>query len=170
MKNVVIISSSMRKGNSDALCNEFEKGAIEANNNVRNLNLNFCLHCRDCYNFGCCTQKDDMNKIYPTLKNADVILFATPIYFGELCGQLKVFLDRCYPLYGNLKQKQIYIVATCATNSKEYLKSSLHGLKRVLKDLGQTDEPTIIYGENTDERNDVTTEQLKQAYLAGLNI
>jgi len=171
MKNIVIISSSMRKGNSDKLCDEFERGANENNNvtriNLRDINLKFCISCCDCYNVGKCTLNDDMNSLYEKIKNADVIVFATPIYFGEISGQLKVFLDRLYPIYQNLKAKEAYIIATCYQNDKNFINDSVYGIKRFLEDVGGIKLKNIIYGENTDEIGDVSAEQCNIAYSIG---
>lgn len=174
MKNVVIISSSMRKGNSDKLCDEFEKGAKENNNvqriNLRDINLKFCISCCDCYNIGKCTLNDDMNLLYGTIKNADILVFATPIYFGEMSGQLKVFLDRLYPIYQNLQAKEAYVIATCYQNNKTFINDSIYGIKRFLEDAGNIKLNKIIYGENTDEIDDVTEEQCNTAYFIGKQI
>lgn len=174
MKNVVIISSSMRKGNSDKLSDELEKGAKENNNviriNLRNINLKFCISCCDCYNIGRCSLNDDMNSLYETIKNADVLVFATPIYFGEMSGQLKVFLDRLYPIYQNLKAKEAYIIASCYKNSKQFINDSIIGIKNFLKDAGDIKLKDVVYGENTDGIDDVTQEQCEYAYNVGKQI
>ncbi len=174
MKNVVIISSSMRKGNSDKLCDEFENGAKENNNviqiNLRDINLKFCVSCCDCYNIGKCRLNDDMNSLYETIKNADVLVFATPIYFGEMSGQLKVFLDRLYPIYQKLQAKEAYIIATCYQNDKSFIDDSILGIKRFLEDAGNIKLQKIIYGENTDEIDDITEEQCNIAYSIGKQV
>ncbi len=165
----------MRNGNSNKLCDEFERGCTERANivkriNIRDIKLNFCIACRDCYNYGDCVQKDDMNSVYPYIKEADVLVFATPIYFGEMSGQLKTFIDRMYPLYTNLDDKDVYIISSCYQDDKKYIDESVKGLTRSLKNLGLTNIKQIVYGENTDESNDITVEQLSQAYLLGLKI
>ncbi|MGM9665282.1 MAG: flavodoxin family protein, partial [Eubacteriales bacterium] len=97
-KKVIIISSSPRKnGNSDTLAAEFEKGAASAGNtvekiNVRELDLKFCIGCQFCQTHGTCVQKDSMNGLYEKIQNADVIVFATPVYYYAVSGQLKTFL------------------------------------------------------------------------------
>lgn len=174
MSKIVIISSSMRKGNSDKLCDQFEMGAKQAGNivtriNIRQIKLNFCLACRDCYNIGDCVQKDSMNGLYRAIKDADILVFASPIYFGEMSGSLKTFFDRMYPLYTSISGKKVYIIASCYTNDKEYVNDSINGIKRCLDDFG-LDLVDVIYGENTDEINDVTAKQLKIAYNIGKNI
>jgi multimeric flavodoxin WrbA len=47
---------------------------------------------------GLCIQNDDMIPFYPPLEEADVLIFASPVYWFNLCGQIKQFIDRCYAL------------------------------------------------------------------------
>lgn len=175
MKKIVVISSSPRKGNSDKLCDAFQKGATEAGNqvkriNVREIKLNFCLACRDCYNYKKCVQNDDMNLLYPDILDADVLVFSTPVYFYEMSGQLKTFLDRMYPLYTSIKGKEVYLIASCYMDDKAVVDTAIIGLKNSLKDFGLTDIKKVIYGENNDEPNDVTEEQLDYAYRIGKGV
>ena len=175
MKKVVIVSSSMRKGNSDKLCDEFQKGATHSGNiitriNIRDIKLNFCLGCRDCYNYGDCVQKDDMNRIYPAILEADVLVFASPIYFGEMSGSLKTFLDRMYPLYTSIKGKEVYIIATCYQDDHTFVDDSIAGLKRSLCDFGLDYVKQVVYGIGTDGPNDVSKEALAEAFEAGKSV
>lgn len=175
MKKVVIISSSMRKGNSDKLCDAFETGVIASGNqvtriNIRDIKLNFCLGCRDCYNYGDCVQSDDMNKLYPKILEADVLVFATPIYFGEMCGSLKTFLDRMYPLYTSIKGKEVYIAVSCYEDNHAFADDSVEGLKRSLSDFGLNNIKKTLYALETDEQNDVSEEALEKAFNVGKNV
>jgi multimeric flavodoxin WrbA len=174
-KKVIIISSSMRKGNSDKLCDKFQEGAIASGNivtriNIRDIRLNFCLGCRDCYNYGDCVQNDDMNNIYPKIKKADVLVFATPIYFGEMSGSLKTFLDRLYPLYTSISGKVAYIIASCYEDDHTFVNDSIVGLKRTLSDFGINNIKQVIYGLGTDGPNDVREETLEECLRAGQKI
>ncbi len=173
--NIVIICSSMRVGNSFKLCDSFEQGAKEAGNtirriNLRDINLKFCVSCCDCYNIGQCTLSDDMNSLYSCIQQADILVFATPIYFGEISGQLKVFLDRLYPIYQNLNAKKAYVIATCYANDKSVIDKSIYAIHRFLEDAGNIPIAGVIYGENTDEANDITQAQLVAAYKVGKEI
>lgn len=174
-KKIVIISSSMRKGNSDALCDEFEKGAKLNGNevqriNLRNIHLQYCKACCDCYNIGQCKLHDDMNSLYPTIQEADILVFATPIYFGSISGQLKTFLDRLYPIYQNLKATSAYVIATCYQDSTTFIEQSIYDIHRFLEDAGDIPLTKIIYGQNTDDVFDTTEDQRRHAYLAGIEI
>ena len=175
MKKVVIISSSMRKGNSDKLCDKFQEGASLSGNivtriNIRDIKLNFCLGCRDCYNYGDCVQNDDMNKIYPKILEANTLVFATPIYFGEMSGSLKTFLDRMYPLYTSIAGKEVYIIASCYEDDYTFVDDSIAGLKRSLSDFGINNIKKVIYGLETDGPNDIREELLEESFNTGKSI
>lgn len=175
MKKVVIVSSSPRQGNSDALADEFLKGAKASGHdvvkiNLREKNIIHCQACCDCYNIGHCVQGDDMNSLYDDIKSADVLVFATPIYFGSISGQLKTFLDRLYPIYQNLKAKQSYIIASCYQDDINFINQSVFDIRRFLEDAGGIPISGIVYGQNTDEPRDITEKQLKNAFNVGKQI
>ena len=163
MKKIMIVSSSPRKGgNSDILANEFAKGAKAAGNEVeivavRDVDLKFCVGCLYCQSHDKCVLKDGMNELYDKFQNADVLVFATPIYYYSVCGQLKTFLDRLNPLYPrDNKFKEVYLLATAA-EEEEYAMdgavSDIQGwidcfdgveLKGVLRGIGVTDKGDIL--------------------------
>ncbi len=62
-----------------------------------------------------CVQKDDAPEIMEKLRRADVLIFATPIYYYEMCGQMKALLDRMNPLYSSdYAFREVYMIATAA--------------------------------------------------------
>ena len=85
-KKVLILSTSPRKNsNSEALAEAFAAGAAESGNQVelitlRGKELRFCLGCFACQKSGKCVIRDDMQEIVPKMEQADVLVFATPIY------------------------------------------------------------------------------------------
>ena len=89
-KNVLILSSSPRKGgNSETLAAAFAKGAQEAGNQVetvylREMQYGFCKGCLACQKLGCCVIKDDAVEIETKMHDADVLVFATPVYENTL--------------------------------------------------------------------------------------
>lgn len=105
MKNILVISASPRKGgNSDVLCDEFIKGAQQAGHKaekifLRKFKVNYCTGCGVCNSTHKCVQKDDMAEIMDKMVNADVIVFATPVYFYTMDAQLKTLIDRTVPRY-----------------------------------------------------------------------
>jgi NAD(P)H-dependent FMN reductase len=104
-KKVIIISSSYRReGNSDLLAREFDKGAEAAGNvvetiNLRDITMNFCQGCLACQQTKECIIHDDVRDLVEKIRWADVLCFATPIYYYAMSGQLKTFLDRMNPIY-----------------------------------------------------------------------
>ena len=100
MANVLVISTSFRKNsNSDILSDEFIKGAAEAGHNVEKINLsdktiNFCKGCLACQKTQKCIINDDAREIAEKVLNADILVFATPIYYYSVSGQLKTLIDR----------------------------------------------------------------------------
>ncbi len=177
MKNVVIISSSPRKdGNSETLAKQFEKGAISSGHNVdficlRDYNLGYCKACYACEQTGKCFQNDGMNQINEKLINADVIVFATPVYFYSMSGQLKVMIDRLVPSYTKIKA-DIYMIATQWDSDKAIMENTINAIRGCTKDCFENcTEKGIIYGVSLTEKGEAQNnlEYMNQAYEMGKN-
>lgn len=135
MKNVLIISSSLRKGsNSEALAEEFARGAGDAGNNVelislRDKEIRFCRGCLACQKTQKCVIADDAPAIVAKMHDADVIVFATPIYYYEMSGQLKTLLDRANPLYpSDYHFRDIYMLTSAAEDEESTPERAVMGL------------------------------------------
>lgn len=135
MKNILIISSSPRKkGNSQILCEQFQKGAETKGHNVNlvrlmDLNIGFCRACDACMkNDGNCILKDDMTDVLKLFQKSDVLVLATPVYFYGISAQMKTFIDRTYPIWQHLGKKEIY-----------YIVSAGLGLDIIERSLGDLD-------------------------------
>ncbi len=125
-KKVLIISSTPRKnGNSERLAASFAKGAAEAGNTVetvllREKTVDFCKGCFACLRLGHCIIKDDAVDIAAKMHDADVLVFATPVYYYSVSGQMKTMLDRANPLYGtDYRFTDVYLLATAAEDEAE---------------------------------------------------
>lgn len=66
---------------------------------VRNKKIGYCIHCDHCLTHKECIIKDDMYTVYSLLKEADGIIFATPVYNGGVSAQTKAVMDRCRALF-----------------------------------------------------------------------
>ena len=103
-KKILVLSTSPRKGgNSDTLADEFIRGAREAGHDVEKISLfdrdiQFCKGCLSCQKTQRCIIQDDAAAIVQRMCTADVLVFATPIYYYGMCGQMKTLLDRANPL------------------------------------------------------------------------
>ncbi len=105
-KKVVILNGSPRKnGNTSALVKAFTQGAESAGHTVTEfflggMDIHGCKGCfgghssRECP----CVQQDDMNKIYPAVKDSDVVVLSSPLYYWTMSGQIRTALDRLFAL------------------------------------------------------------------------
>ena len=104
-KIVILNGSPRRKGNTSALVKAFTEGAESAGNTVTEffldeMNIHGCKGCfgghssRECP----CVQKDDMDRIYPAVKESDVVVLATPLYYWNMSGQIRTAIDRLFAL------------------------------------------------------------------------
>ena len=135
MKKVIVISTSLRVGsNSDMLADKFTEGALHAGHDVEKIslagkNISFCRGCLACQKLGRCVIDDDANGIMQKVLNADVVVWATPIYYYEMSGQMKVMIDRMNAMYPlDYKFRDVYLLTTAAENEPEVPKRAESGL------------------------------------------
>ena len=136
MKKVLIISTSLRtNSNSDILARECEKGARDAGLDVdyvslKGKDIKYCIGCLSCQKTNKCVLKDDVADIMAKVKEAEVIAYATPIYYYEMSGQMKTLLDRLNPLYsGDYNFRDIYMIATAADDGDATFDKAYSGLQ-----------------------------------------
>ncbi len=178
MKNVLIISSSPRKGgNTEILCSEFERGVQDAGHNVETvhlneLNMNFCKGCYGCEDTHKCVQQDDMGPVMEKLEACDVVVLATPIYFYEMSGQLKTFLDRTLPVYyADYKFKEVYFLAACADPDKTAMDGALKGLNGWISCFENCTLKGCVFGVNSADKREVAkTYAIEEAYKMGRQV
>ena len=125
MKNIVVISTSLRvSSNSDLLAEEFLKGAKSAGHKVEKVELlgtqiAFCRGCFACSKLGQCVIDDDVNDIKKKVMHADVVVWATPIYYYEMSGQMKTLIDRMNAMYNlDYKFREVYLLTTAAEDEE----------------------------------------------------
>ena len=135
MKKVIVISTSLRRGsNSDMLAEQFIEGVKATGNEVEKVsltdkNIQFCKGCMACQKLGRCVIKDDVNDIMAKVLKADVICWATPIYYYEMSGQMKTLIDRMNAMYEQDYQfRDIYLLTTAAEDEDETPKRAEMGL------------------------------------------
>ena len=66
---------------------------------VHGKNVNFCTHCNECHNGNGCIINDDVQSLYPLLREAEALVLATPVYYGGVSAQLKTLMDRTRALF-----------------------------------------------------------------------
>ncbi|MDO4413957.1 MAG: flavodoxin family protein [Erysipelotrichaceae bacterium] len=103
MKVLVLNGSPRPTGTTAAMISTFRESAANKGHDVTVIdvcrkNINGCLACEFCHNKGegRCAQKDDMEEIYRHLKDTNLLILASPIYYHGISGQLKCVIDRFY--------------------------------------------------------------------------
>lgn len=105
MKVTAIVGSPRAGGNSSKLVESIAEGARESGAQVSihylsEKDIRPCLGCYSCEEEKECVIKDDdMREIYSDMEAADAYVFASPVYFNQVSGQFKVYLDRIFPFY-----------------------------------------------------------------------
>lgn len=178
-KNVLILSSSPRKGgNSDLLCDRFADGAREAGNYIEKINLfeqkiGYCLGCGACSERGRpCPQKDDAALIIQKMIKADVIVLATPVYFYTMSAQMKTLIDRACARYTEIRDKEFYFIVTAADTSREAMERTLEGFRGFTDCcLPNPKEMGVIYGTGAWKKGDIKKRPaMEEAYRMGKNV
>lgn len=158
-KKVLVISTSMRKGKSKLLADEFIKGVEKAGHEVENIDLidkriQFCKGCLLCQEkkTGHCIMDDDADIIVNKMKEAQVIVFATPIYFYEMSGQMKTLLDRTNPLFPiDYQFRDIYLITAAAEDDKSAMDGAIKGLEGWIACFEKATLKGVIYGNGSED-------------------
>lgn len=137
MKNIIVISTSLRKMEIRTSCGCICKGCEGGRSYGRKmfaarLCYAFCTGCMTCQHSrqGQCAMPDDADILIQKMAAADVIAFATPVYFYEMCGQMKTLLDRTNPLFPiPYKFKDIYLLTTAADSEQHAMDGVIKGLQ-----------------------------------------
>ena len=178
-KKVVIISTSLRGGsNSDILAKECERGAKEAGNEVEYISLKgkeikYCIGCLSCQTKGVCVLKDDVAEIMAKVKDAEVIVYATPIYYYEMAGQMKTLLDRLNPLFSSdYAFRDIYMIATAAEDDESTFDKAYNGLKGWVDCFEKAKLKGIVMGGGIADPNDAINHStvMQKAYELGKSL
>ncbi len=136
MSKILVITTSLRaKSNSDLLAARLIAGAKDAGHEVEQISLRgkeirFCIGCLACQKTQQCVLKDDAVRIAEQVKNADTLVFVTPIYYYEMSGQMKTLLDRMNPLYASdYRFRKVYLLSCAADDAEETPERALNGLQ-----------------------------------------
>lgn len=177
MKKVVILSSSPRKnGNTESLCRQFEKGALEAGHQVElvrvaDMKLGYCQACYVCKSTGKCFQEDGLNELAQKLIDADVIVFSSPAYFYNMTGQMKVLIDRLLCFYNDIKNKDIYIFTAAWEPDPAKLDAVAEAIRGCTRDcFPDCAEKGVILATGAYDLGEIEGRpELQQAYEMGKN-
>ena len=177
-KRVLIVSTSLRAhSNSHALAERFAQGASEAGNSVevvrlQSKNIAFCRGCLACQKTGSCVIRDDAVEIAQKMHDAEVIVFATPIYYYEMSGQMKTMLDRANCLYGsNYAFRDIYLLSAAAEDAEEVDSRAISGLEGWIECFERAHLAGTVFAGGVNDAGDIAGHaSLEKAYEMGKNV
>ena len=177
-KKVLMLSSSPRQGgNSDVLCDEFMKGALEVGNEVEKIflkdkQINYCTGSSVCSMYGKpCPQKDDAAEVVEKMIAADVIVMATPVYFYTMCAQMKTLIDRCCARYLEIKDKEFYFIVAAAESEIRMMERTIDGFRGFLDCLEGPVEKGVIYGVGAWKVGEIKDKSaMQEAYRMGKDV
>ncbi|MGN1195765.1 MAG: flavodoxin family protein, partial [Acutalibacteraceae bacterium] len=157
---------------------EFKRGAEEKGHKVteifvRELDMKFCKGCLACQKTGKCVIKDDIASIIDTVRSADVLVFASPVYYYSVSGQLKTFLDRMNPIYTlGHDFKEVYLISTAAENEESAVDGSISDIQGWIDCFSGVKLSDVIKGIGATAPGDIrsNTQVMGQAYEMGCRL
>lgn len=178
MKKVIVISTSLRPGsNSDMLADKFVEGAKAAGHDVEKITLRgkeikFCIGCLSCQHTGECVFKDDVPAIMEKVINADVVCWATPIYYYEMCGQMKTLIDRMNAMYPkDYRFRDIYLLTTAADDDESTPQRAEAGLVGWVDCFEKTALKGHVFCGGVSNPHDIEgNSKLQEAYQMGASV
>ncbi len=177
-KHVLIITASLRhNSNSDALAAAFAQGAKEAGNSLETVSLKgksigFCVGCLACQKTQRCVIRDDAAALAEKVKNADAVVFATPVYYYGPSGLLKTFLDRCNPIYpSDYAFRDVYLLATAADTDESAMDGPVKAMAGWVDCFEKARLAGTVFGGGVDAPGQIAGhEALQRAYEMGKQV
>lgn len=179
MSKVLVISTSLRaKSNSDILTERLIAGAKDAGHEVEHISLKgkeirYCFGCMACQNTQKCVQKDDAVAIAEQVREAETVVFATPIYYYEMSGQMKTLLDRMNPLYtSDYKFRRVYLLTVAADDEPGTPDRAVNGLGGWIACFPKAELGGSIFFGGIDGAGDAASrpDDLERAYRFGREV
>ena len=150
MNILVLTGSPRRQGNSAILADHFIRGASEAGHNVVRFDaalksVHPCIACNNCGMDGPCVFEDDFDFVREHILPADLVAFATPMYYFGFSAQHKAVIDRFYAINGSIhRPRKAVLLMTYANNSKRDESPMATHYEVLLDYLGWTDAGRVI--------------------------
>jgi len=182
MKIIGITSSPRKSGNTQRLVEHILTGAQEAGAKTElirlcDFDIQPCTGCDVCKKDGECIIQDDMEEIYQKIKESDIVVFGSPIYWFRLSAQAYPFIDR---IYGHFtpdfscdmpKGKKIVVALTCGGEDIEDMNATNDYLKKVFQYIGFVDAG-FIWQNNCNKPDDLSNypEKIMEAKQLGKSL
>ena len=178
-KKILVISTSLRKdSNSQALAEAFAQGAESAGHeaeliSLRGKQIYFCRGCFACLKRGRCVIEDDAPAIVEKMHGAQVLAFATPIYYYEMSGQMKTLLDRANPLFPvDYAFREVYLLTAAADEDPSAMDGAVKGLEGWVACFEKCRLAGVVRGTGADAPGEIRSHAAhgRQAYDMGHSI
>ena len=179
MSNILVISTSLRpRSTSDILTERLVAGARDAGHQVEEISLKgkelkYCIGCLACQKTQRCVQKDDALWIADKMKDADTLVFSTPIYYYEMSGQMKTLLDRMNPLYSSdYRFRRVHMLSVAAEDETYTPEKAVSGLEGWVDcfEKAKLCGSLFVGGLNGPGEASANAEALEKAYQFGKNL
>ncbi len=179
MKKVLVISTSPRKGsNSATLALKFSEGAKSVGHEVDFVSLYgkeiaFCKGCFACQKLGKCVIDDYANEITEKMLVSDVIVFATPVYYYTMNGQMKTIIDRANSLFKkDYKFREVFVLCSADDPSENTIDGVVGGVECWLKCYPKASVKGSLLCGGIEDENAVLShpDALAKAFEMGKNI
>ena len=176
--NIVLLSGSPRKdGNTDRLAAAFVKGAESAGKNVTlfrvaDMKIGGCRGCGHCFEEkGVCVQKDDMLGILNSLRKADALVLASPVYYFGVTAQIKLAIDRMYALISEKAPiKRAALLMTCGDSSADAAEGAVIMYNRI-RSYSKWEDAGVIIAAGLHKPDEIEGRcELEQAWNLGQEI
>lgn len=126
MKILVLNGSPRKNGNTAKLADAFRQGAEKAGHqiiviDICDKDIRGCKACEYCHGKGkgACIQQDGMDDVYEHLKDSDMLVLASPVYYHGISGQLKCAIDRFYAMAYPSKPHHLKKIAIILSSGAE---------------------------------------------------
>lgn len=189
-KILVILGGGRANGNTNQLVDAFIHGARDAGHEVEKISLlktqvQGCLGCNACRYGKPCIQKDDFNALVPKIKEADLLVFASPLLFWTISSKLKAFIERFYclaqedahPPYGRYEKYPVKDAALLMTSADDlfwtYEQAIAYYRFTIINYIGFQDKGMLLAGGCGDTNGlpqIANTNYLQKAYEFGFTI
>lgn len=177
MRVLGIVGSARRKGNTDLLVDEVLQ-TVENNGGktekvyLSSLNIQPCRGCNTCEDAGKCIHKDDLQELVTRMKESDVWVFGSPVYFWGPTAQFKAFVDRWYGISRDVfRGKQVIIIMPLGASSAHYARHAIGMMKDSSEYMNLKVVDTIVVPGVFEKGEVVKKPQfLTQARTAGLSL
>jgi len=182
MKILGINGSPRSGGNTQILLDKVLEGAGSGNCTVETIRLNdldfvACQECEDLPDDEKCIIDDGMRNVYAGIEKADIVVFASPIFFGSISAQSKMMIDRFHCLWrakhvlniiGGAPNKKGFFIAVSAADKKDYFHNAASVVKNFFATIGAEYTGELFCG-GIENKEDILghPEILEQAFELG---